>query len=58
MTLTARQSVIALFAMNAALMAGTFSRLPEVQLARGLTDGDIGWVLALVSIGIIAAMQV
>jgi Major Facilitator Superfamily len=57
-TLTARQSVIALFAMNAALMAGTFSRLPEVQLARGLTDADFGWVLAFVSLGILAAMQV
>ena len=55
--LSPRARVIALFALNAGLMAGFFSRLPEVQRARSLTDSDFGWVLAGVSFGILAAMQ-
>ncbi len=58
MTLSERQSIIALFALNAVLNAGLLSRLPEIQRALSLSDRQFGWVLSALSLGVLLAMQV
>ncbi|MFM2355520.1 MAG: hypothetical protein RLZZ528_1256, partial [Pseudomonadota bacterium] len=58
MILTDRQTILALFALNAVLNGGLFARLPEVQRALGLSEQQFGFALAALSVGVMAAMQV
>ena len=57
-TLTDRQSILALFGLNAVLNGGLFARLPEVQRALDLSEQQFGLALAALSAGVMAAMQV
>src|SRR5580765_32720 len=53
---TARLAVAMLFFLNGALFASWVSRIPAVQSARGLGNGDLGLALLAVALGAVVAM--
>src|SRR6266850_1016514 len=52
----ARLAVAMLFFLNGALFASWVSRIPAVQSARGLGNGNLGLALLAVALGAVVAM--